>query len=175
MVRSGRGRIFEWRFLDIVPEPAGEGVAGGGGHDDAGAFGELEPEQQANEGGVKGFSAGGGTGPGDPVVVAETFQGAIDPRVPGDTGRLPDELDSCFAVEVGTTADIFGAGVKMALERGGAARKGKPLKGSLVGPVCSMTSAGSNSTKAAHNSTKIPDHGQKEHGLERVWQISPGE
>ena len=79
--------------LDIVPEPAGEGVAGGGSHDDAGAFGELEPEEQAQERGVKALCAGGGPGPGNPIVRAEALQGPIDPGMPDDAGIFPDELD----------------------------------------------------------------------------------
>src|SRR5215469_15795182 len=78
------------------------------------------------------ISAGGWSGPGNPVVVAETLQCPIDPGMPGDVGVLPDELDSGFAVEVGAGADIFGAGVKMALERGGAAREMEAFEG-IVG------------------------------------------
>src|SRR6516165_7989222 len=117
---------------DIVPEPAGECVAGGRSHDDAGALGELEPEQQANEGGVKGFGAGGGSGPCDPVVRAEALEGAIDPGVPDDAGVLPDELDSGLAMGEMTTADTFRTGVEMALERGGTAGEREAFEG-IVG------------------------------------------
>ena len=118
--------------LDIVPETPSQGIAGGRSHDDAGALGELEPEQQANEGGVKGFGAGGGSGPCDPVVRAEALEGAIDPGVPDDAGVLPDKLDSGLAMGEMTTADTFRTGVEMALERGSPRRKGETFEGIVL-------------------------------------------
>src|SRR5215831_10623670 len=65
---------FGMEVLDIVPEAAGECIAGGGGHDDAGAFGIFQPVKQSKQRGVKALGAGGRSGPGNPVVVAEAFQ-----------------------------------------------------------------------------------------------------
>ena len=115
--------------LDIVPEAACQGIAGGAGHNDGSAFWVLEPVKEAYEGGVKAFGGGSWAGPGHPVVVAEALEGAIDPRVPDNAGVLPDELDGGLAMDKGAGADIFGSGVEVALEGCGTTWEGEAFEG----------------------------------------------
>ena len=45
-----------------------------------------------------------------------------------DAGVLPDKLDSGLGMDKRPGADVFGASIEVALQRGSAAREGKALK-----------------------------------------------
>ena len=52
--------------------------------------------------------------------------------MPDDAGVLPDVVDCGLAMDKRPGADVFGAGIEVALERGSIAREGKAFEG-IVG------------------------------------------